>query len=195
MYGARRIVATPDQATLSTPMLVLGQREGASDVEHGRRGGGGGVFVELLADPTLGVAAGSPAFRAEATFLDGTTAERRTLVREVVNSLGPGENPIGMLPLFSDSEHTKPFMMLNMYLAMDSVLDFYASGDCSRAMGVADMVQLTVDWWQAEYADPDIGADNDLLLDLRENVRAQCESDRPVAPIEPRGFGGGCFYD
>ena len=34
---------------------------------------------------------------------------------------------------------------------------------------------------------------NDLLLDVRANVAAQCESSEPVEPVEPRSFGGGCM--
>jgi Ca-activated chloride channel family protein len=193
IYGARRALAGPLLATLSSPMLVLGQREGADDVSHGRRGGGGGIFVELMADPTSGVGAGQPAFAVEASFLDGVTGSRRSLRREIVNALAPGENPGEQWPSFSDEAHAKPFMMLNMYLALDAVLDFYEAGDCARAMGVADLMQLSIEVWQARFDDPDVDADHDLLLDLRENVRTQCESDAPVVPIEP-AWSGGCFF-
>lgn len=195
IYGARRMTADATTATLSTPMLVLGQREGADDVEHGRRGGGGGIFIELMADPTSGIAANAPAFLVEATFLDASNGSRRTLQREVVNALAPGENPpTALWPVFSDEEHAKPFMMLNMYLALRGVLEFYETGDCARAMGVADMMQLTIDVWQGNFRDPDVTADNELLLDLRDNVSAACESDAgPVAPIQPTSFLGGCF--
>lgn len=197
IYGARRMTADATTATLSTPMLVLGQREGAEDVEHGRRGGGGGIFIELMADPTSGIAANAPAFLVEATFIDASNGSRRTLQREVVNALAPGENPPGALwPVFSDEEHAKPFMMLNMYLALRGVLDFYETGDCARAMGLADMVQLTVDVWQGNFRDPDVTADNELLLDLRDNVATQCAADSgPVEPVEPTTFSGGCFSD
>lgn len=194
VYGARRTTTDGTTATLSTPMLVLGQREGASDVEHGRRGGGGGIFVELMADPSSGIAAGAPAFVVEASFIDAVTGLRRTLQREVVNALAPGENPPTFWPIFSDEERAKPFMMLNMYLALSATLDFHESGDCARAMGVADMMQISVDVWQGTFRDPDVAADNELLLDLRENVRAQCaEAVGPVEPIEPTVFRGGCF--
>jgi len=193
VYGARTVIADATTATLRSPMLVLGQREGSSDVEHGRRGGGGGIFVELIADPSLGIAAGAPAFLVDATFVDPSTGVLRTLQREVVNALAPGQNPDDMWPSFSDPERGKPFMMLNMYLALRGVLDFYDAGDCSRAIGVVDMMQLSVDGWQGRFDDPDIDADNHLLLDVRANVASQCESSEPVAPVQPRGFEGGCM--
>ena len=193
VYGARTVIADATTATLRSPMLVLGQREGSSDVEHGRRGGGGGIFVELIADPSLGIGAGAPAFLVDATFVDPSTGVLRTLQREVVNALAPGQNPDDMWPSFSDPERGKPFMMLNMYLALRGVLDFYDAGDCARAIGVVDMMQLSVDGWQGHFDDPDIDADNHLLLDVRANVAAQCESSEPVAPVQPRGFEGGCM--
>lgn len=193
-YGARRLFAGPTEATLSSPMLVLGQREGAGDVEHGRRGGGGGMFVELIADPAAGVGAGAPAFLVEARFVDPGTGFLRTIQREVVNALAPGALPDDMWPVFSDPERGKPFMMLNMYLALRGVLDFYESGDCARSIGVARMMQLSVSGWQGRFDDPDIDADNQLLLDVADNVEAQCESSAPVAPVEPRSFSGGCMF-
>lgn len=194
VYGARRITADAERAVLSSPLLVLGQRTGADDVDEGRRGGGGGIFVELMADASAGIAAGEPAFFVEASFLDASTEMRRTLQRRVVNALAPGENPSALWPSFSDEEHAKPFMALNMYLALRGVVDLYESGDCARSMGVADMMQLSVDVWQGVFRDPDVAADNDLLLDLRESVRTQCAaSGQAVDPIEPQSFGGGCF--
>lgn len=196
VYGARRVIADGATATLSSPMLVLGQREGSDDVTHGRRGGGGGIFVELIADPSAGVAREQPAFLVEASFVDPTTSFRRTLQREVVNALAPGENPADLWPSFSDEERAKPFMMLNMYLTLRSVIDFYEAGDCARALGVADMMQWTVDLWQGVYSDPDVAADNDLLLDLRDNVATTCvEARGPVEPVEPQRFEGSCFFD
>ena len=68
----------------------------------------GGIFVELMADPSAGIAAGEPAFFVEASFLDARTEMRRTLQRRVVNALAPGENPSALWPSFSDEEHAKP---------------------------------------------------------------------------------------
>jgi Ca-activated chloride channel family protein len=194
VYGARRAQVHGDRAELHSPLLVLGQRTGSRDVDGGRRGGGGGMFVELIADSNSGIGPGEVAFAVEASFLDARSGLRRTIQRRVVNELAPGQNPYGMWPFFSDPERGKPFMMLNMYLALSAVLDFYESGDCARALGVSDMMQLSVDGWQAVSWDPDIEADNALLLDLAENVATQCRSSEPVEPRRPEGFHAGCMF-
>jgi hypothetical protein len=64
-------------------------------------------------------------------------------------------------------------------------------------MGVIDMVQQTVEWWQASpLADPDVQADWRLINQLRDVVSQQCSAMGPVDPIQPRtGFNGGCFFD
>jgi Ca-activated chloride channel family protein len=198
IYGARRVSSDRTTATLSSPMLVLGQREGADDVEHGRRGGGGGIFIELMADPSAGIDAGAPALIVSACFIDALSGELRTLERTVVNALAPGQNPPGALwPVFSNEEYAKPFMMLNMYLALRGTLEFYESGDCARALGLPEMLQTTVELWQGNFHDPDVWADHELLLDLSENIRVACENAAAsvIEPIPPTSFGGGCFAD
>ena len=73
--------------------------------------------------------------------------------------------------------------------------ELYDASDCSRAVGVIDMMGRAVDLWQtSEYGDPDTAADWELLLQLRANIETQCEATfGPVTPIEPRSFAGGCM--
>ena len=71
--------------------------------------------------------------------------------------------------------------------------EIYAQGDCARAIGVADMMQMSVDGWQGKYADPDIDGDNQVLLKLRQNVVDKCAAQGPITPIQPVGMEGGCM--
>ena len=82
-------------------------------------------------------------------------------------------------------------MMLNMFLALRTAVDFYHSGDCSRALGVIEMMQPSIEAWQAEFRDPDIEADWALLSSLERNLGAACSAKRP---IPPRDFSGSCFF-
>jgi Ca-activated chloride channel family protein len=194
IYGALRARRTVDGVELANPALFLGHREGAEDVTGGRRGGGGGLFIELLADLESGIAPGAPAFsiRAEWNARDG-----RPVVAEeqVLNALAPGQNPDDMWPSFSRADYGKPFMMLNMYLALRATVELYDGGDCSRALGVSSMMQRAIEGWQARYEDPDIDADTDLLLDLRDNVDAQCSTEgRVVTAREPVQEPIGCMF-
>jgi len=196
VYGARRMTSSDGEARLESPVLLIGQRDGASDIDRGRRGGGGGLFVELIADPLSGVPRDRPAFTVRASYLDAT-GRAVTQEETVTNGLTPGENPPMVLASLSDPDpaRAKVFMMLNMYLGLRAATELFDASDCSRAVGVIDMMGRAVDLWQtSEYADPDTAADWQLLLDLRENIETQCEATfGPVTPIEPRSFAGGCM--
>lgn len=191
VYGASRARAdaASNVATLASPALFIGQRTGSSDVGGGRRGGGGGLFVELIADGSSGLLGGAPAFSLEASWIS-SSGEPRSYVQPVLNELAPGQNPSTMWPFFSDPERGKPYMMLNMYLALRFVTAFHEAGDCARAMGLVDLVTPGVELWQARYDDVDINADYALMLRLRQNVEDACVV---TAPERPQDFEGGCM--
>jgi Ca-activated chloride channel family protein len=192
IYGARRATAQSAYATLSSPALFLGHRTGSTDTGEGRRGGGGGLFVELMADSLLGLRAGEPAFTVEASFEDTASGELETSSAVVTNWRPPGQNPDEMWPEFSDEARAQAFMMLNMYLALKSATELYEAGDCARAIGLVDMVDPTIPMWQDRYDNPDIWADYDLLMQLRMNLLDACAAQAPT-PIQPTQFSGGCM--
>jgi Ca-activated chloride channel family protein len=192
IYGVDRAHAHEGEATLDLPALFIGRRQGAHDVGGGRRGGGGGLFVELLADPLADVGPDQPAFTLESRWREagGEVEETQT----IVNPLAPAQNPDGMWPYFSDEERGKPYMMLNMYLALRAAVDFYDGGDCNRAVGVIDMMRPSIEGWQARYSDPDLDDDYVLMLLLRENLVSHCEAKAAIAPLAPVYFDGGCGF-
>ncbi len=196
VYGALSYRTEGDRVTITSPVLLLGQREGAMDVDRGRRGGGGGFFVELIAEPdALSLGPGRAAFSVRTSYTDNATGLRVEASEDVINALAPGQNPEGAWAHFTDDSLGKVFMTLNMYLALRGATDFYSTGDCARAMGVADMMQRSVEGWQARYDDPDIEADWELLLSLRANVEGRCSASEPVMPIEPvRWREASCGY-
>ncbi len=193
IYGARRARVEGAVAVLESPALFVGTRMGSRDVAGGRRGGGGGIFVELLADASMRgtVGQGAPAFTVRATYRDADAGRDAVSTGEVLNPLAPGENPGTMWPVFSDEARGKVFMMLNMYLALAGSVQFYEEGDCARAQGLIDMMQPASDAWLRRNPDPDLQADDALMTRLRENMLTRC---RAVTPIEPRTFRGGCFF-
>ncbi len=195
-YGAARAQSTSTEATLGSPVLLLGQRTGPSDLDHGRRGGGGGFFVELLADPAASGGPGAPAFVVETSYVDTASGATVTRSVSVTNPLAVGAVPTGNLPEFSNMTLGKAFMMLNMYLTLRTATTFFADGDCARAMGTIDMMEQTIEWWQGSpLADPDVQADWHLVGSLRDVLGNQCTVMGGITPVAPRGFGGGCFLD
>jgi Ca-activated chloride channel family protein len=201
VWGARRAEVKEGMAFLDSPALFVGHRTGSSDTGSGRRGGGGGLFVELIAeDGALALGPELPAFSYEASWIanDGTL---RNASSEVVNTLAPGQNPSEMWPEFVGGE--KPFMMLNMYLALRTAVDFYAAGDCPRSRGVEEMMAPSVEVYQGRIYDEDIRTDWILLQDLTDNVTRSCgeamgitdpEAQQSIEVIEPVDSGAGCFF-
>jgi Ca-activated chloride channel homolog len=191
IYGARRASVEDGVAVLRSPALFLGARSSATDVSEGRRGGGGGLFVELLADAsdTEKIGAGQPAFRLETSYRDVDAARDVSLAAEVNNELPPGERPSENWPSFSTPEYGKAFMMLNMYLALRAMVDLYEAGDCGAALGISYMMEPGADEWQRRFDDPDIGVDRDTMLRLRENIFDACRA----TPVPPSNYEAGCF--
>lgn len=191
IYGASRVTKSARVARLEIPALYLGQRTGAQDVDKGRRGGGGGLFVELVPDRSLNIGANRPAAEVEAHWLDVLGPTRAVQSRRTVrNGLPPGQNPAEMWPEFSDPSQGKAFMMLNMYLAFRAAVDFFARGDCDRALGLVDMMEPSIAAWQAEFSDPDIDEDRKLLIRLRSNLERRCAD---ANPFPPRDAVTSCF--
>jgi len=185
-YGAPSALVDPTRVAIAAPLLFLGHGDDA----RGLGGiGAAGLFVELIGDSAAVIDAGAPAYTASATWRTASgEPHSRTLV--VVNSLAPGENPPDAVARFGDSSRGKPYVMLNLYLALHFVADFYARGDCPAALGLADQVMPGVERWQLGGARPDIAADLRLLSRLRENVARPCAGRAPVAPDD---FAGGCM--
>ncbi|MEC7524998.1 MAG: hypothetical protein VYE22_34270 [Myxococcota bacterium] len=191
IYGARRAWAEEAGAHLASPVLMVGNRTGAEDVTEGRRGGGGGLFVELIADATSGMGSGAPAFIVTGTWTDAQTGETVEQSLTVANGLAPGENPGGMFPHFADPLRGKAFMMLNMYLALRATTELYHGGNCPESLGIEPALLATYEGWQAEYDDPDIDADWALLTALSDNVQSRCGAVEPAPPNVPMS----CFHD
>jgi len=191
IYGARRASVEEGAAVLRSPALFLGTRSSAMDTTEGRRGGGGGLFVELVADPSMAaeIGAGQPAFRLETSYRDVDAAADVSFEAEVTNDLSPGERPSENWPHFSTPEYGKAFMMLNMYLALRAMVDLYEAGDCGAALGISYMMEPGADEWQNRFDDPDIGVDRDTMLRLRENIFNECRA----IPVPPSNYEAGCF--
>lgn len=196
IYGARSASATQAEAYLASPVLMVGNRTGSSDVSEGRRGGGGGLFVRLYAGPDSLIGPNAPAFTIVASWTDSVTGERVEREQVVTNALAPGQNPEGMWPSFSDEALGKAFMMLNMYLATRASVELFHSGDCATSLGVQPMMNMSYGGWQAVHYDVDLEADWALLGDVTSNVREACISLHTTAPepVWPQNESLGCGF-
>ncbi len=168
-------------AVIAAPALFVGARSSEIDVEAGRRGGGGGFFVELFADEDTTMAPGHQALAVTATYADAR-GEAQSVDAGSWNVLASGQNPDDMWPSFSNREITKPFMMVNMYLGLRFQTELYGAGDCERARGVLPMMEVSVEGWQRLYEDPDIAADWELMQRIDQNIDRACAESDVVEP-------------
>ncbi len=187
-YSLGRIFGAPagtgidaSGAVIEAPALFVGARADAIDVETGRRGGGGGFFVELFADPDAAIAPGHQALSVVASYTDAR-GDAQSVDTGSWNVLAPGQNPDSMWPSFSNRQITKPFMMVNMYLGLRFQTELYGAGDCARARGVLPMMEVSVEGWQRLYEDPDIAADWELMQRVDENIQRACAESEVVEP-------------
>jgi hypothetical protein len=150
-------------------------------VEGGRRGGGGGFFVQLLADrqPGDGDPIEADAFTLSVEFDDAVSGELVQAETTVTTPLGVGQNPPPQAPFFSDPQRGKPFMMLNMYLALGTTTMLANVNQCGAALAIEPMMTMAWEIFTDLFPDPDIDADFELLKALSANVAAGCEE--PVA--------------
>jgi Ca-activated chloride channel family protein len=192
LYGVRRAGVEDGVAVMRMPALFIGARTGAMDVGMGRRGGGGGLFVELVGDAgrAASIGRGQAAFRLEGSYTDVDSGEVVTFSQSVNNDLAPGERPAVNWPNFSMPDYGKAFMMLNMYLALRTSLTLHAGGDCGASLGVGIMMEPTIAEWQRRFDDPDIAADAELLEELLANVDNECRA----FPLPPSNVETGCFF-
>ena len=137
-------------------------------------------------------------FVVETSYSDATSGLSVSRSTTVTSPLAVRAVPEDTLPSFSDRSVSKAFMMLNMYLMMRTSTQYYADGDCARAMGSIDLVDVTIRCWQhSSLADPDVQSDWELAGALRDVMRTECTAMRgiqPVAPISWSGGGGFGFF-
>jgi Ca-activated chloride channel family protein len=194
VYGARRARVDGARAVLTSPVLFMGARSGSGSTEAGRRGGGGGWFVQLkpASDPGTAPEEDAPVLRVQVSYTDALTGAAVTQETVLVTPLGVGNNPAPQEPFFTDAPRAKPFMMLNMLMALRGAVSYHEQGACALSVGMRDMMRLSYDLWQQHYDDVDIRADFELLDRLANVVSETCNDSRgAVWPVQAQVS---CFY-
>ena len=191
VYGAPNVRVAGQSAVLSSPASYVGARSAASDTQLGRRGGGGGWFVELLADGSATGTIHSPAdaLQLDLQYDDALSGERVRSTQQLQTPLGVGQNPPPQQPYFSDAAHGKPFMMLNLYLALSTMTQLANQNECGSARGIGPMMQDAWQMFSQMFPDPDISADFGLLEQLTRNIEQTCREPIPKVIDVPFSCG------
>lgn len=150
---------------IEIPSLFLAGRQRAADPTHGaRRGGGGGILLELMP-------AGGPAGPAERhtvgellmAWTDPATGERREQAVTIDNPNAPGVIPEA--GYFTDFTVQKGFVMLNLLVGFQLASELAYDGDAGAAVGVLRALHEQGTLWLVEHPDRDIH--DDLLYVAR----------------------------
>lgn len=180
-YGTRGYEGGARGAEIHIPALFLAGREAAEDpIETGRRGGGGGVLIEVLdeglrSDPT------SVASLALA-YTDPLTGQRHGHTVLVDNPLQGG----GAFPedegYFSDATVEKGFVVLNLFAAFELATQLAQDGDFGTARQTLTALRPSVQGWLDENPDADI-QDDLIYVDLFiQNLPADQPATTPADP-------------
>jgi Ca-activated chloride channel family protein len=183
LYGTKLATVAAHAAHLSIPSLHIAHRESQSDVEGGRRGGGGAIVAELLPEPGVvpdGERVGTLTLRYR---VPGTDEEVRQTA-EIDSSLAPGQTPAE--GLFHDEGAQKAFVTLNLYVGFRLAAERAAVGDGGGALNLLRVLQGSVTTWLVDHPDPDIEDDLRYVGMFIDNLVAAGAAVPPGAkPPEP----------
>lgn len=180
-YGTRGYDGTARGATIEIPALFLAGREDAQDpIETGRRGGGGGILIEIL-DEGLRQDPASVA-TLSLSYKDPLTGERHGQTVSVANPIADGSPFPDDEGYFEDHTVEKGFVALNIFAAFDLATRHAAQGDVGTARETLLALRPVVAEWLLENPDADI-EDDLVYVDLfLENLP---EDAPPAQPAEP----------
>ena len=162
-YGTRGWTGGLRGGRADFPVLFLAGRQRAADaIEGGRRGGGGGILVELgRAGGETAATGDEPIGELVLSYTDALTGERRTQRATVENPL-----PSGALPergWFTDDTVEKGFVMLNVFVGLQLATELAADADVGTALGVLEALRPQVADWLTDHPDLDIADDMETV--------------------------------
>lgn len=156
--NGRAVTLTAQEGTIDIPALTLAWRQQAGGSGTDRRGGGGGIFVEVLpqlqADPR---ARNTTVADLEVSYaLPGAPGRTRQALT-ITSPDGPGE----LLPAgrFASPAVEKGFVVTNLYVALRMAAQRSATGDLSGAYSVLINVEDKATAWERSHPDPEIRDD------------------------------------
>ena len=205
-YGMREIFGTSmqetegDRSVITFPAVSIAHRQSDEDAEHGRRGGGGAMMVELT--PHRGWEGLDGIDISEVTTMRLTytpadsplSVERETVVEYPFDPgalQDGGFFSVGADEAAGDAASVeKGFVMLNMFVGFRMATERANRGDLDSALVVLQDLETGVADWVGENNDLDILDDHRILLQyinvLRDQGAARPSDDEPVEEPWPR---------
>lgn len=168
---------------VNLPSLFLAGRTSAeAPIEGGRRGGGGGILLELVPSGDAAEApteVGHLAIR----WRHPLTGETKTQHVDLSAPHGPGEAPEE--GYFTDSTVEKGFVMLNIYAAFRAAAQLAADSDPRTAQLTLQALRPNVETWLETHPDPDIIDDLRYVDMFIDNLVAPISQTPVYTPADP----------
>jgi len=187
VYGTNGWTGGRRGGVIEIPSLFLAGRQRAAEaIEGGRRGGGGGMLVEVMPRNTTETLeepgrVGSLVM----TWRDPLTGEEKVQEIAVENPHAPGVIP--RAGYFTDFTVEKGFVMLNLLVGFEIAAELARDGDAGTARGVLQALREGVQAWLDGQDAPDPDIQDDLrYVDLFLTNLERLGNPTPItAPPEP----------
>ncbi len=172
-YGTRGWTGGLRSGIIDQASLFLAGRQRADDpIEGGRRGGGGGILIELM--PRTGADPADPdeVGQVEMTYTHPQTGAAVVQRVDIRNPFAPGEIPEG--GHFTHDTVRKGFVVLNVLVAFQLAAELAQEADYANAIALLEALDGGMTDWLADQPDPDLQDDLRYVRLFIENLaRAQ----------------------
>lgn len=183
-YGTTGWSSYGSGGSVAIPSLFLAGRTSAEEpIEGGRRGGGGGILLELVPKSDL---AGDEPLDVGAVSLGYTvpgTGEKKVQTIDIATPHQPGQAPSS--GWFSDKTVEKGFVMLNIYAAFELAAQLALDADPRTARRTLETLSPRVSSWLETYPDADIEDDLRYIEMFIDNLDAVIATSPVYEPADP----------
>ncbi len=175
-YGAGGSVNIPS-------LFLAGRTSSEAPIQGGRRGGGGGIVLELLPSAALDGSETGDVGVLNLAWTHPLTGERKSQTVDIRTPHQPGQTPAA--GWFSDRTVEKGFVMLNIYAAFDLATRLAADSDPRTARRTLETLAPNVRDWLDKDADPDIEDDLRYVRMFIDNLAEVIERSPVYEPADP----------
>ncbi len=180
-YGTNNWHRSVGGATIRIPALYLAGRSSANDpIEEGRRGGGGAIIFELVADELDG---SFDVGTIDISYTDPATGEARSQSVDINAPHLPGQSPDE--GYFSDATSEKSFVMLNIFAGFQMAARLARDADPRSAQGVLVALREGVVTWLESNEDLDISDDLRYIDLFIENLQPAIDANPNYPSLPP----------
>lgn len=164
-------------------LFVAGRTSSEAPIDGGRRGGGGGILLELVPRNDLDGSENAEVGRVEIAWRHPLTGETKQQTVDLATPHQPGEAPVD--GWFSDKTVEKGFVMLNIYAAFKIAAQLAEDADPRTARRTLETLAPNVAAWLEQNDDPDIADDLRYVHMFIDNLTGVVDSSPVYQPADP----------